>query len=389
MSVVTGPRVMYRFRQLSRIPRTSRPWYVPRQTTPRLLVEAASLPASGPVRAKQGISSAVARRGRKWRFCSSVPKCSKSSAGPSEFGTITVTAAATLRLEILVTTAELAIAENPSPPYSSGMIIPKNFFSLMNRHASGARSPSRSTFHSSTMPQSSSTGPSRKARSRALSGLRWKSRSFFQSGRPEKSSPSHQTVPASSAIRSVSPMRGSARASARMTKGVTVCRRPAGIRSTTAAANTKTRIGPSRIMPGIPPKHRIPEIGSGLAAADQDRDSAQVLLIGGIGKSCLVHQADDSPLAGVGPERFHDMGVGAGASVESESPECPRRQEVPEGERAEGRRRRQSEIEAQESPVGTEQAENVAQERRQIGRITEPIADRDGVEGAVGEGEVP
>src|SRR3989442_4959700 len=30
------------------MPRTSLPWYCPRHTTPRLLVEAASLPASGP-----------------------------------------------------------------------------------------------------------------------------------------------------------------------------------------------------------------------------------------------------------------------------------------------------------------------------------------------------
>ena len=42
----------------------SRPSKTPLQTTPVSGMEAASLPASGPVRAKQGISRPRARRGR-------------------------------------------------------------------------------------------------------------------------------------------------------------------------------------------------------------------------------------------------------------------------------------------------------------------------------------
>ncbi len=190
---------------------------------------------------------------------------------------MTVTAAAILRLESFVTTAELASAENPRPPYSSGMIIPKNLFSLMKRQASGGRSPSRSTFHSSTIPHSSSTGPSRNARSRALRGFRSNSRSFFQSGFPEKSSPSHQTVPASSAIRSVSPMRGSARASARMIVGVISLRRTGGTSRTTSTVRTMIKITSRSVISGIPPRSDL-TTRSWLARADRDRDPAQVLL---------------------------------------------------------------------------------------------------------------
>ncbi len=94
----------------------------------------------------------------------------RSSAGPRELGTITVTAAAPLRVEILVTISECAKAEKPRPPKDFGMMIPRKPLSRMNFHASGARS-MRSWLmsHSSSMPHSSSTGPSMKACSSAVS----------------------------------------------------------------------------------------------------------------------------------------------------------------------------------------------------------------------------
>jgi len=61
-------------------------------------------------------------------------------AGPREFGTITVTAAVPLREATLLTTAECACAENSSPPYILGMIMPKNPLSLMNCQTSGGKS---------------------------------------------------------------------------------------------------------------------------------------------------------------------------------------------------------------------------------------------------------
>ena len=94
----------------------------------------------------------------------------RSSAGPSELGTITVTAAVPLRVEILVTISVCAIAEKPRPPYALGMMMPRKPFSRMNFHTSGGRSMRLWVMsHSSSMPQSSSTGPSMKARSSAES----------------------------------------------------------------------------------------------------------------------------------------------------------------------------------------------------------------------------
>ncbi|OLB73733.1 MAG: hypothetical protein AUI16_16460 [Alphaproteobacteria bacterium 13_2_20CM_2_64_7] len=58
--------------------------------------------------------------------------------------------------------------------------------------------------HSSSMPQSSATGPSRKACSSSVSFAGAYDRSFAQSGLPLKISPSHHTSPASIASRSVS-----------------------------------------------------------------------------------------------------------------------------------------------------------------------------------------
>src|SRR5580658_642969 len=89
------------------------------------------------------------------------------------------------------------------------MIIPKNFFCLMKSHTSGGRSRhSQLIFQSSSIAQSSSTGPLRKAFSSAVSTAGASLSNFDQSGLPVKRSASHQTSPASSASRSVSDIEG-------------------------------------------------------------------------------------------------------------------------------------------------------------------------------------
>ena len=69
--------------------------------------------------------------------------------------------------------------------------------------------------------------------------------SFFQSGLPEKSSPSHQTVPASSASRSVSPILGN---TAAMTFIIGLDSTPTrkGLNPNSSAATTKTADVPIR-----------------------------------------------------------------------------------------------------------------------------------------------
>src|SRR5215470_5066488 len=71
-------------------------------------IDAASEPASGLVRPKQGMSRPSASRGNHLSCCSLVPKRINSSPGPSEFGTITVTAAVIERVESFLTTSECA-----------------------------------------------------------------------------------------------------------------------------------------------------------------------------------------------------------------------------------------------------------------------------------------
>src|SRR4030088_2701769 len=90
------------------------------------------------------------------------------------------------------------------------MIMPKNFFALMKSQTSGGRSRhSQLIFHSSSMAQSWSTGPLRKAPSSAVSVAGAVASSFDQSGLPVNRSASHHTSPASSASRSVSDIAGS------------------------------------------------------------------------------------------------------------------------------------------------------------------------------------
>src|SRR6516162_8844141 len=85
------------------------------------------------------------------------------------------------------------------------MIIAKNLWRLRKSHTCGGRSRSSQLMrHSSSMRQSSSTGPSRNACSSGDSVAGGTARSFPQSGLPLKRSASHHTSPASIASRSVS-----------------------------------------------------------------------------------------------------------------------------------------------------------------------------------------
>ena len=87
--------------------------------------------------------------------------------------------------------------------------MPKNFFALMKSQTSGGRSRhSQLIFQSSSMAQSSSTGPWRNADSSVVKAAGAVASSFDQSGLPVNRSASHQTSPASSASRSVSDIVG-------------------------------------------------------------------------------------------------------------------------------------------------------------------------------------
>ncbi len=105
-------------------------------TTPISRIEAASEPENGPVRAKQGISSPRARRGRKCSFCASVPYFSISSPGPSEFGTMTMVTPSGLRDEILPRISDCAWAEKPRPPWAREISMPRKPCSRTKRHTS-------------------------------------------------------------------------------------------------------------------------------------------------------------------------------------------------------------------------------------------------------------
>src|SRR5580704_7404732 len=87
--------------------------------------------------------------------------------------------------------------------------MPKNLWTLMKSQTSGGRSRhSQLIFQSSSIAQSSSTGPLRNAFSSAVRVAGALASSFDQSGLPVKRSASHQTSPASSASRSVSDIDG-------------------------------------------------------------------------------------------------------------------------------------------------------------------------------------
>jgi hypothetical protein len=90
------------------------------------------------------------------------------------------------------------------------MIMPKNFSRLTKSQTSPGRSRhSQLIFQSSSIAQSSSTGPWRNAASSGVRAAGSVASSFDQSGLPVNRSASHQTSPASSASRSVSDIAGS------------------------------------------------------------------------------------------------------------------------------------------------------------------------------------
>jgi hypothetical protein len=90
------------------------------------------------------------------------------------------------------------------------MIMAKKPLDLMKDHTSGDRSARTCVMsQSSSMAHKSSQGPSRKACSAAVSVGTFADISFCQSGPPVNNSPSHHTVPASKASRSVADIDGS------------------------------------------------------------------------------------------------------------------------------------------------------------------------------------
>ena len=166
---------------------------------------------------------------------------------------MTVTDRTVERVESRAITAEWPMAEKPLPPYFFGMIRPKKPWSFRNCQTSGDRSPAWLTSQSVTMPQTSSTGPSRKACSSSVRSLGLKAKSRSQSGLPEKSSPSHQTVPASRAAASVSLMRGRIGEISLKTVGVTRARRrgvgPKSMTGTSHRARTQSQEPPRAAGP--------------------------------------------------------------------------------------------------------------------------------------------
>ena len=115
-----------------------------------------------------------------------------------------VTAAVTLRLAIFITTAELPCALNSRPPNACGMIMLKKPCSRINCQTGAGKSWCLSQIsQSSSIRHNSSTGPLINACSRSLSAGEGCLNRRRQRGFPLNNSASHQTVPASSASRSV------------------------------------------------------------------------------------------------------------------------------------------------------------------------------------------
>ena len=129
---------------------------------------------------------------------------------------MTMVTASGLREAILPRIRDCAWAENPNPPCFFEMSMPRKPCSATrDQILSGISRRSWRISQSSRLRQSSSVGPSRKARSSSVSVIGATDLSFDQSGSPEKSSASHPTVPASSASFSVSETVGMTRLSAR------------------------------------------------------------------------------------------------------------------------------------------------------------------------------
>ncbi|MCY3729983.1 MAG: hypothetical protein OXF98_01460 [Rhodospirillaceae bacterium] len=161
-----------------------------------------------------------------------------------------VDAAVPLREAIFASTMELASGENPRPPYAFGMIIEKKPCCLMNVHTCSGRSSSSWVIsQSSSSRQSSSVGPSRNACSSSVSAGGGSAASVSQSGMPENSCPSHHTLPASSASRSVSESDGSMSRNASRTGALMRSRRSDSTFSSASAANASHSRTISSVMP--------------------------------------------------------------------------------------------------------------------------------------------
>ncbi len=173
-------------------------------------------------------------------------------------------------VESFCSTAECASAENCRPPYCLGMIMPKKRFFLMKSQISGGRSASSWVIcQSSIIPQSSSTGPSRKACSSTLSSGRGCRSSSCQSGLPENSSPSKPTVPASSAVCSVSDSLGVTRANIFSTGAVMRWRRKPSISNGTAMPSST--ISRTTIVQYAPVSRPTTSVTSGATIANVRR----------------------------------------------------------------------------------------------------------------------
>ena len=155
-----------------------------------------------------------------------------------EFGTPTTVASTPQRVASFACTALLQEGEKPKPPYARGMIMPRKRSCLMKSHAAGGRSLVTCTSQSRTMAHSSSTGPSTNACSAAVSSGYGSLIRRAKFGRPENSSPSTHTLPASMAMRSVSEMTGSSCSvrSRRITGRESSTVRSAGTLNSTASA---------------------------------------------------------------------------------------------------------------------------------------------------------
>ena len=119
--------------------------------------------------------------------------------------------------------------------------MPRKPRSLMNCHTCGGRSLwTLAASQSFAIAQSFSVSSSRKRCSSAVSVGCGVARSLDQSGRPEKRSPSHHTVPASSASRSVCDIGGISLRNAASTPSLTSLRRSVGRASGSASTMNAT-----------------------------------------------------------------------------------------------------------------------------------------------------
>ena len=152
-------------------------------------------------------------------------------------------------------TCECANAEKPSPPYSFGMIIPRNPCSLINCHSASGRSFSSWVIsQSSHNRHNSSTGPSRNSCSSWFNRGCGVASSFSHAGFPLNSSPSHQTVPASSASCSVCETFGNTRRNQSSNRSEIRLRRNAGMSVITAAPTSAIQARVVTIAPA--PDHK-------------------------------------------------------------------------------------------------------------------------------------